>query len=188
MESPSLTIQAAAPLGFLRNGVRRVPRVASPARCDELVHFLDQLGVRWPIAAPRRAVRRLALGQSDLLLPAGFSAGGAVPGAPRELLGGQPFDVGRGVFFLGEGRLAVVVRVIVRTETPASASAAVGFVPDQDDLDQDDLDQMARVHAIHDVLDLCPALPLDVRLGLLDHAWALLGGDGRAASEPRRVA
>ena len=65
--------------------------------------------------------------------------------------------------------------------TPAPAPA--GFVPDQDDLDQ-----MAKVHAIHTVLDVCPALPLDVRLGLLDHAWLLLGGDGQPAAEPRRVA
>ncbi len=71
----------------------------------------------------------------------------------------------------------------MRTETPASAAPPAGFVPDQDDLDQ-----MARVHAIHDVLDLCPALPLDVRLGLLDHAWLLLGGDGQPASEPRQAA
>ncbi len=86
----------------------------------------------------------------------------------------------------------------MRTETPASASAAAGFVPDQDDLDQ-----MARVHAIHSVLDLCPALPLDVRLGLLDLApdlpmevrWGLLDyvagvleGSRRATSEPRRIA
>ena len=65
----------------------------------------------------------------------------------------------------------------------APASAPAGYVPDQDDLDQ-----MAKVHSIHDVLDLCPELPLDVRLGLLDHAWALLGGDGQPASEPRRDA
>ena len=73
----------------------------------------------------------------------------------------------------------------MRTESPAlvSASAPAGFVPDQDDLDE-----MHRIKAIHDVLDLCPALPLDVRLGLLDHAWALLGGNGQPASELRRVA
>ena len=65
------------------------------------------------------------------------------------------------------------------TSTPATA----GYVPDQDDLDQ-----MAQVHAIHDVLDLCPALPLDARLALLDHAWLLLGGNGQPAAEPRRVA
>ena len=65
--------------------------------------------------------------------------------------------------------------------TPAPAPA--GYVPDQDDLDQ-----MAQVHAIHDVHDLCPALPLDVRLGLLGHAWALLGGNGQPASEPRHTA
>ena len=72
------------------------------------------------------------------------------------------------------------MNTISDTSTPAPAPA--GFVPDQDDLDQ-----MAQVHAIHDVLDLCPALPLDVRLGLLDHAWALLGGNGQAASEPRQT-
>jgi hypothetical protein len=44
---------------------------------------------------------------------------------------------------------------------------------------QDDLAQMAKVHSIHDVLDQCPELPLDVRLGLLDHAWLLLGGNGQ---------
>ena len=33
-----------------------------------------------------------------------------------------------------------------------------------------DLDEMHVVRSIHDVLDLCPELPLDVRLGLLDHA------------------
>ncbi len=71
----------------------------------------------------------------------------------------------------------------MRTETPASTPAPAGYVPDQDDLDQ-----IARVHAIHSVLDLCPALPLDVRLGLLDHAWLLLGGNGQPAAEPRRVA
>ena len=71
----------------------------------------------------------------------------------------------------------------MRTEIPVSASAAAGFTPTQDDLDQ-----MAKVHAIHSVLDLCPALPLDVRLGLLDHAWLLLGGNGQPASEPRRTA
>ncbi len=71
----------------------------------------------------------------------------------------------------------------IRTDPSASAAGPAGFVPDQDDLDQ-----MARVHAIHSVLDLCPALPLDVRLGLLDHAWLLLGGNGQPASEPRRVA
>jgi hypothetical protein len=65
--------------------------------------------------------------------------------------------------------------------TPAAVPA--GYVPDQDDLDE-----MHRIKAIHDVLDLCPALPLDVRFGLLDHAWALLGGDGQPASEPRRDA
>ncbi len=73
------------------------------------------------------------------------------------------------------------MNTISDTYTPASAPA--GYVPDQDDLDQ-----MARVHAIHDVLDLCPELPLDARLALLDHAWALLGGNGQPASEPRRVA
>ena len=71
----------------------------------------------------------------------------------------------------------------MRTEPLASASGPAGFVPGQDDLDQ-----MARVHAIHDVLDLCPALPLDVRLGLLDHAWALLEAGRQPAAEPRRVA
>ena len=65
--------------------------------------------------------------------------------------------------------------------TPAPAPA--GYVPDQDDLDE-----MHRIKAIHDVLDLCPALPLDVRLGLLDHAWLLLGGNGQPASSPRRDA
>ncbi len=54
--------------------------------------------------------------------------------------------------------------------------------------DEDDLAQMAQVHSIHAVLDLCPALPLDVRLGLLDHAWALLGGSGQPASSPREAA
>ena len=68
-------------------------------------------------------------------------------------------------------------------QTQATAPAPAGYVPDQDDLDQ-----MAKVHSIHDVLDLCPELPLDVRLGLLDHAWALLGGNGQPASEPRRTA
>jgi hypothetical protein len=47
---------------------------------------------------------------------------------------------------------------------------------------------MAKVHSIHDVLDLCPELPLDVRLGLLDHAWALLGGNGQAPPAPRQTA
>ncbi len=73
------------------------------------------------------------------------------------------------------------MNTISDASTPTLAPA--GFVPDQDDLDQ-----MARVHAIHDVLDLCPALPLDVRLGLLDHAWLLLGGNGQPASEPRQAA
>ncbi len=69
------------------------------------------------------------------------------------------------------------------SDISTSAPALASFIPTQDDLDQ-----MAQVHAIHDVLDLCPVLPLDVRLGLLDHAWLLLGGNGQAASEPRRVA
>ena len=68
-------------------------------------------------------------------------------------------------------------------QTHAVTPAPAGYVPDQDDLDE-----MHRIKAIHDVLDLCPALPLDVRLGLLDHAWALLGGNGQPASEPRRTA
>ena len=68
-------------------------------------------------------------------------------------------------------------------QTRATVPAPAGYVPDQDDLDQ-----MAKVHSIHDVLDLCPELPLDVRLGLLDHAWALLGGNGQPASAPRRTA
>ena len=67
--------------------------------------------------------------------------------------------------------------------TTAPASVPVGYLPDEDDLAQ-----MAQVHAIHTVLDLCPALPLDARLALLDHAWLLLGGNGQPASEPRRVA
>ncbi len=71
----------------------------------------------------------------------------------------------------------------MRTEPPASASAPAGYSPTENDLAQ-----MAKVNSIHDVLDLCPELPLDVRLGLLDHAWALLGGNGQPASEPRRVA
>ena len=75
------------------------------------------------------------------------------------------------------------MNTISDTYTPAHAPAPSGYVPDQDDFDE-----MHRIKAIHDVLDLCPALPLDVRLGLLDHAWALLGGNGQPASEPRRVA
>ena len=68
-----------------------------------------------------------------------------------------------------------------RPQTPVPAPASYAPTPA-------DLDQMHRIKAIHDVLDLCPALPLDVRLGLLDHAWLLLGGDGQPAAEPRRVA
>ncbi len=51
-----------------------------------------------------------------------------------------------------------------------------------------DLDELHRVRAVHDLLDVAPDLPLSVRLGLLDYAAAVLGDDGRAASEPRRVA
>ncbi len=69
------------------------------------------------------------------------------------------------------------------SDTSTSAPALASFIPTQDDLDQ-----MAKVHAIHDVLDLCPALPLDVRLALLDHAWLLLGGNGQPAFEPRETA
>ena len=72
---------------------------------------------------------------------------------------------------------------MVCTPAPTHGPPIGGYVPDQDDLDQ-----MAKVHSIHDVLDLCPELPLDVRLGLLDHAWALLGGNGQPASEPRQTA
>ncbi len=65
--------------------------------------------------------------------------------------------------------------------TPAPAPAS--YVPDQADLAQ-----MAKVNAIHDTLDLCPELSLDVRLALLDCAWAALGGNGQPATEPRRTA
>jgi hypothetical protein len=71
----------------------------------------------------------------------------------------------------------------LQPQAPAPAAAPAGYVPDQDDLDE-----MHRIKAIHDVLDLCPALPLDARLALLDHAWLLLGGNGQPASEPRRTA
>jgi hypothetical protein len=69
--------------------------------------------------------------------------------------------------------------------TPASAPTGgpAGYAPDEDDLAQ-----MAKVHSIHTVLDLCPALPLDVRLGLLDHAWLLLDGNGQPSTSPRRDA
>jgi hypothetical protein len=70
---------------------------------------------------------------------------------------------------------------ILATTAPIGGPAA--YLPDEDDLAQ-----MAQVHSIHTVLDLCPALSLDVRLGLLDHAWLLLGGNGRPASEPRQAA
>jgi hypothetical protein len=60
----------------------------------------------------------------------------------------------------------------------AAAPAPAPYEPDQDDLAQ-----MAKVGSIHDVLDQCPELPLDVRLGLLDHAWLLLGGNGQPASD-----
>jgi hypothetical protein len=66
--------------------------------------------------------------------------------------------------------------------------AAAVPVPAPYEPTRDDLAQMAKVHSIHDVLDQCPELPLDVRLGLLDHAWLLLGGNGQAASEPRHTA
>ena len=72
--------------------------------------------------------------------------------------------------------MAYTPAIIAPTGGPAS------FVPDQDDFDQ-----MHRIKAIHDVLDLCPELPLDVRLGLLDHAWTLLGGNGQPASSPREA-
>ena len=63
--------------------------------------------------------------------------------------------------------------------TPAPAPA--GYVPDQDDLDE-----MHRIKAIHDVLDLCPALPLETRLAVLDYVSARL--DGRPATSPREAA
>ena len=91
-----------------------------------------------------------------------------------------PATVGQRLRPCGEGRVMAAVNMAYTT---APASVPAGYLPDEDDLAQ-----MAQVHAIHDVLDLCPALPLDARLALLDHAWLLLGGNGQPASEPRRVA
>jgi hypothetical protein len=73
----------------------------------------------------------------------------------------------------------------LQTQATATSAPTGGpaYLPDEGDLVQ-----MAQVHSIHSVLDLCPTLPLDVRLALLDFAWALLGGNGQPASSPRRDA
>jgi hypothetical protein len=68
----------------------------------------------------------------------------------------------------------------MRPQAPAPAPA---YLPDEDDLAE-----MSRIRAVHDLLDVAPDLPLSVRLGLLDYAAAVLGGNGQPASEPRRTA
>jgi len=57
-------------------------------------------------------------------------------------------------------------------QTQATAPAPAGYVPDQDDLDQ-----MAKVHSIHDVLDL-------VELLLVHHHLRV---DHRSLRRPSRI-
>ncbi len=65
------------------------------------------------------------------------------------------------------------------TPTPAPAS----YVPTPADLDE-----LHLVRAAHDLIDLAPGLPQELKWGLLDYVAGVLEGDRRAVSEPRRVA
>ena len=51
-----------------------------------------------------------------------------------------------------------------------------------------DLDEMARVHAVHDLLDVAGDLPQEVKWALLDYAADVLGGNGQATSAADRAA
>ena len=63
-----------------------------------------------------------------------------------------------------------------------TAPAPASYAPTQDDLDE-----MHRVRAVHDLLDLAPDLPQELKWGLLDFARALLDGDG-ATPATRQIA
>ena len=64
-----------------------------------------------------------------------------------------------------------------------TAPAPASFTPDQADLAE-----MHKVRTIHDLLDVAPDLPLNVKLGLLDYAAAVLEDDRRETSTADRTA
>ena len=71
----------------------------------------------------------------------------------------------------------------VHQYSAASAPTPAGYVPDQDDLDE-----MHLVRAAHDLIDLAPGLPQELKWGLLDYVAAVLDGNGRATSAADRAA
>ena len=71
----------------------------------------------------------------------------------------------------------------MNTISDAYAPAPASYIPSPADLDE-----MHKVRTIHDLLDVAPDLPLNVKLGLLDYAAAVLKDDRRAAPEARRTA
>ena len=62
------------------------------------------------------------------------------------------------------------------TPTPALA----GYAPTPADLAE-----MSRIRAVHDLLDVAPDLPQELKWGLLDFARALLDGDRASPSADR---
>ena len=64
---------------------------------------------------------------------------------------------------------------------PEASAPAPAYLPTPADLDE-----MARVHAVHDLLDVASDLPQEVRWALLDYAARVLGG--RSTTSPRETA
>ncbi len=67
--------------------------------------------------------------------------------------------------------------------TESAVPAAAGFTPGPADLDQ-----MHLVRAAHDLIDLAPGLPQELKWGLLDYVASVLEGDRRATPPTRRTA
>ena len=68
-------------------------------------------------------------------------------------------------------------------QTRAPATRVPAYVPTPADLAE-----MSRIRAVHDLLDVAPDLPQELKWGLLDYAAGVLEGPGRAAPEARRTA
>ena len=68
----------------------------------------------------------------------------------------------------------------MNTISDAYAPAPASYIPSPADLDE-----MHTIRAVHDLLDLAPDLPQELKWGLLDFARALLDGDTAAPSADR---